>query len=136
VTRRDNYDATTDAILSLPALTRLSTDDRKRLTLALLDQLGAKEAFIAPIAVHLGVIYRDGDVMHCWACARLATVERTRPPAGFGELACDRCDELEREAWARCESRDRRRDSFDDSGDALRDDRKEQRIQTLREVVS
>lgn len=125
--RRSSYDTITDATLS--ALTHFSTDDRKRLALALLDQLDVPPAAVESIAILLGVIYRDGDVLNCWACARLGTIERTDQPPGFGAIACDRCDEQERESWAKARSLSR----FEDACDALRDDRKEQRCPVIRD---
>ena len=134
-TPRPGYGDTVDAVLT-SVLPHLSMDDTKRLALALLDQLDVKPAAVASVAVLLGVIYRDGSPICCWACARLATIERNDQPPGFGAFACDRCDEAEREAWAKARALSRYEDACDALADEQRDDRMEQRIPRVGSVAS
>ena len=110
---------------ALDALTHLTDDDRKRLAIALLDQAGIRVREQAAIAQLLGLVYEDGEILICWACSRVGAVIRTDQPAGFGRIACERCDEEERDTWTRVAIRDRQRDAFEAACDAAVDAHKE-----------
>ena len=68
----------------------------------------------------------DGTPYRCWTCSKLATVVRTDAPEGFGRVACDRCDELERESWSRRAAQER----YEAAEDARRDEQRDERSVT------
>lgn len=116
-----SYGGKTDAALELLAASplKLTARDFAALAVALCDQAGMPPREQASVAILLDLAYEDGEVLACWACGEPGAIVRAEAAPGE-QIACERCDEDEREAAARRSVRERHERTAEDREHAER----------------